>query len=321
MKTHSSILAVVTLAVLSASATAQAQFPDKPIRVIVTNSPGDAPDVAARLLGERLTAKLGQPIVVENRTGANGNIGGDAVAKAAPDGYTLLLVPDSVITINPHVYAKSPFNTLKDLVPITSILQNQFALTVHPSVPAKTLPEFVAHARTADPPLRYASPGLGSLHQLGIEMLKQRAGINLAHVPYRGGAPAGRATVAGETHVVLAGAGAAGLIQSSKLRALALTGAKRSALFPDLVPIADFYPGYDLTAWAGLFAPAGTPEPIVTKLRDEIQKVLSEPEFAQKLVKSGPEPLLLSAQEFDARIRRDFARYGEVVKAIGLTIE
>src|SRR5262249_12327467 len=157
-------------------------------------------------------------------------------------------------------------------------------------------PEFIEHARKANPPLRYASAGPGSLHQFGIEMLKLRAGIDLAHIPYRGGAPAGAATVAGATHVVLAGAGATGLVQSGKLRALASTGAKRSAQFPDLTPIADVYPGYDLIAWGGLFAPAGTPESVMSKLRAEISKALADPGLVQKLANAGPELLVLSPQ-------------------------
>jgi len=321
MKTNSSFAVLVVLATICGSAPAQAQFPTRPIRIIAHTAPGGAPDIAARLLADRLTSSFGQPIIVENKTGANGNIAGDYVARSAPDGYTLLLVPDSVITVNPHVYRNMSFAPLKDLVPIASIFQNQFALTVNPNVPANTLPEFIAYARKANPPLRYASAGPGSLHQLGFEMLKQRAGIDLVHVPYRGGAAAGAATVAGETHVVLAGAGAAGLIRSGRLRALAITSAKRSPLFPDLPPIGDFYPGYDLTAWAGLFAPAGTPESVVSRLHAEVHKALAERGLAQKLTKVGPQPLLLSVQEFNALIRRDFDRYGKVVKAIGLKIE
>ena len=321
MKTNSSFAVLVVLATICGSAPAQAQFPTRPIRIIAHTAPGGAPDIAARLLADRLTSSFGQPIIVENKTGANGNIAGDYVARSAPDGYTLLLVPDSVITVNPHVYRNMSFAPLKDLVPIASIFQNQFALTVNPNVPANTLPEFIAYARKANPPLRYASAGPGSLHQLGIEMLKQRAGIDLVHVPYRGGAAAGTATIAGETHVVLAGAGAGGLIQSGRLRALAITSAKRSPLFPDLPPIGDFYPGYDLTAWAGLFAPAGTPESVVSRLHAEVHKALAERGLAQKLTKVGPQPLLLSVQEFNALIRRDFDRYGKVVKAIGLKIE
>lgn len=321
MKTTPVFAVLVALATLCGSASAQAQFPDRPIRIIAHTAPGGAPDIAARLLADQLTGSLGQPVIVENKPGANGNIAADYVVRSAPDGYTLLLVPDSVITVNPHIYGNLPFAPLKDLVPIASIYQNQFALTVNPSVPASTLPEFVAYARKANPPLRYASAGPGSLHQLGIEMLKQRAGIDLAHVPYRGGAAAGAATIAGETHVVLVGAGATGLMESGRLRALAITSAKRSPLFPDLPPIGNFYPGYDLTAWAGLFAPAGTPEPVLSRLHGEVHKALADPELLQKLTNAGPQPLLLSVQEFNALIRRDFDRYGELVKAIGLKIE
>jgi len=321
MKANLSIVSVIALAALSANAAAEAQFPARPIRIVAHTGPGGAPDLAARLVGDKLSQALGQPVVVENKTGANGNIAGDYVARSAADGYTLLIVPDSVITVNPHVYRKMPFDPLKDLVPVASVYQNQFILTVHPSVTAKRLPEFVALARTANPPLRYASTGPGSLHQLGIEMLKQRAGIDLAHVPYRGGAAAGTATVAGETHVVLAGAGAAGLIQSGKLRALATTGTRRSALLPNLPPIAEFYPGYDLTAWGGVFAPAGTPEPIVSRLRTEIYKALADPDLVPKLANVGPEPLILSTQEFGALVQRDFDKYGMLVKAIGRNVE
>jgi tripartite-type tricarboxylate transporter receptor subunit TctC len=313
------VLALVTL--FAGSAVAQ-QFPARTIRIFVSIPPGGAPDIAARLLAQRLTETMGQPVVVENRPGANGNLAGDAVAKSAPDGYTLMLAGDSLIVINPHFYSRMPFDTLKDLVPVTSIASNQFFLSVNPSVPANTLPEFVEYARKANPPLPYASGGNGSQHHLGIEMFKQRAGINLLHVPYRGGAPAGTATVAGETVLVLAGASNAGLLRGGQLRGLATTGRKRSPLFPDLPIIADFYPGYDVTIWLGLFAPAGTPEAIVTKLREAVHKALSERELAGKLNVTGAlEPLLLSPPEFDALIRKDYEKYGKVVRDVGASID
>jgi tripartite-type tricarboxylate transporter receptor subunit TctC len=322
MGLHGIRIAILALAtVFAGSATAQ-QFPVRTIRIFVSIPPGGAPDIAARLLAQRLTETMGQPVVVENRPGANGNLAGDAVAKSAPDGYTLMLAGDSLIVINPHIYSRMPFDTLKDLVPVTSIASNQFFLSINPSVPAKTLPEFVEYARKANPPLPYASGGNGSQHHLGIEMFKQRAGINLLHVPYRGGAPAGTATVAGETVLVLAGASNAGLLRGGQLRGLATTGRKRSPLFPDLPIIADFYPGYDVTIWLGLFAPAGTPEAIVLKLREEVHKALSERELAGKLNVTGAlEPLLLSPPEFDALIRKDYEKYGKVVRDVGARID
>jgi len=321
MKKHLLGMAVVASGLLFA-ATASAKYPESPIRILVTIPPGGAPDIAARLVAQRLGESLGWTVVVENRTGANGNVAGDAVAKAPPDGYTLLLGADSLIAINPHIYPRMTFDTLKDLLPVTSIASNQFFLSVNPSVPARTFQEFIDYARSAKPPLAYASGGNGSQHQFGIEMLKQRAGIDLLHVPYRGGAPAGLATVAGETSVVLAGASNAPLLKSGQLRGLATTGKKRSPLFPDLPTIAEFYPGYELTIWLGLFAPAGTPEPIVTILRSEVQKALREGDLAEKLNVTGAlQPLIESPEDFSALIQRDYDKYGKLARDIGVKVE
>jgi tripartite-type tricarboxylate transporter receptor subunit TctC len=321
MTKHLAHLAVMALVALGAGSAA-AKYPEHPVRILVTIPPGGAPDIAARLVGQRLQETLGWTVVIENRTGANGNVAADAVAKATPDGYTLLLGADSLIAINPHIYPKMPFDSLKDLVPVTSIASNQFFLSVNPALPVNTFPEFIEHARKTKPPLAYASGGNGSQHQFGIEMLKQRAGIDLLHVPYRGGAPAGLATVAGETSVVLAGASNAPLLKSGQLRGLATTGKKRSPLFPDLPTIGEFYPGYEVTIWLGLFAPAGTPEPIVTTLRMEVQKALGQPELAGKLNVTGAlQPLLESPEGFAALIRQDYEKYGKLAKEIGIRIE
>jgi tripartite-type tricarboxylate transporter receptor subunit TctC len=315
---QTALLAVVSLL----PAVASAKYPEYPIRILVTIPPGGAPDIAARLVAQRLIDSLGWTVVIENRTGANGNVAADAVAKSTPDGYTLLLAADSLITINPHIYPKMPFDSLKDLIPVSSIASNQFFLSVNPSLPVQTLPEFIEYARKAKPPLAYASGGNGSQHQFGIEMLKQRAGIDLLHVPYRGGAPAGMATVAGETSVVLAGASNAPLLRSGQLRGLATTGRKRSPLFPDMPTIGEFYPGYELTIWLGLFAPAGTPEDIVTTLRTEVHKALSQSETAEKLNVTGAlTPLIETPEEFSALIRRDYDKYGKLAKDIGVKVE
>src|SRR4051812_38125492 len=191
-------------------AAAETTYPSRAIKLLVPIPPGGAPDVAARLVGQYLSEALGQPVVVENRTGANGNIAGDAAAKATPDGYTLLLGADSGIVINPHVYASMQFDPLKDLVPITSVAANQFILSVNPKVPATTLPEFVEYARKANPPLVFASGGPGSQHHFAMEVFKQRAGIALQNISYRGGSPAMMATLAGESQVLFAGGESAG---------------------------------------------------------------------------------------------------------------
>jgi len=309
-----------SFAALIQTAGVQAQnYPSQPIRILVTIPPGGAPDVAARLLSDRLMKSLGQPVVVENRSGANGTVAGDVVAKANPDGYTLILAADSLITVNPHVYDSMPFDTMKDLVPVASVASNQFFLAVNPDLPVKTLPEFIEYARKADKPLPYASGGNGSQHQLGIEMLKQAAKIDLLHVPFRGGTPAGRATVAGETKIVLAGASSANLLQSNQLRGLATTGKNRSPAFPDLPSISEFYPDYDLTIWLGLFAPKGTPEVIQATLRDHVHKALKEKDLAEKLNLTGKlETLILAPQEFEARIRSDYEKYGKLVRDVGI---
>ena len=313
---------VVFASLLAAPAAAETAYPSRAIKLLVPIPPGGAPDVAARLIGRYLSEALGQPVVIENRTGANGNIAADAVAKSDPDGYTLLLGADSGIVINPHVYSKLPFDPLRDLVPVASVAANQFILAVNPAVPAKDFGAFIAHARRADPPLAYASGGNGSQHQLAMELLKRRAGINLLHVPYRGGAPAATATIAGETQVFFAGAASSGQFEAGRLRPLAVSGKKRSLRFPELPTIGEFYPGYEIDIWLGLFAPAGTPAPVVARLRAELHKMLAQPDFAEKLNVSGSlEPLILSPADFLGLIRRDDEKYGRMVKDMGISLD
>jgi tripartite-type tricarboxylate transporter receptor subunit TctC len=310
---------LVAAALVSTGAQAQAPFPSRPIRMLVTIPPGGAPDISARLLGLLLQESRGWSVVIENRTGANGNIAMAEVAKAPPDGHTLLLAADSTITINPHVYGKLGLDTLKDLLPIASIATNQFTLAVNPQVPAKTFQEFIAYARNTSPPLPYASGGNGSQHQLSMEMLKQRAGIDLLHVPFRGAAPATQSTVAGDTKVLFSGSASAPLISGGQLRVLAASGKQRSKRYPDLPTVGEFYPGFAVDIWLGLFAPPATPEPIVTALRTEIHKILTRPDFAEKLNVSGSlEPLVLTPAEFSALIREDHAKYGKIVHDLGI---
>ena len=310
LRTAFSALALVVAFVCGATAQ---QYPTRPVKVLVTIPPGGAPDIAARLLAQRLTETMGQSFFIENRSGANGNVAAELTSHAEPDGYTLIMAADSLITVNPHVYASMPIDMLKDLLPVASVASNQFFLSVNPSLPVKTVPELVEYARKQKPPLAYASGGNGSQHQLGIEML---------HVPYRGGAPAGMATVAGETQVVLAGASNAGLLQAGTLRGLATTGKKRSPMFPDMPSIAEFYPGYDLTIWLGLFGPPRLPEPIVTRLRNAVQSALAEPELVQKLNVTGKlEPLILMPAAFNDLIRSDYEKYRKLVADIGVKID
>jgi len=304
------------------SAASLAQYPSRPIKLVVPIPPGGAPDISARVLGQRLAELVGQPVVVENRPGSNGNIAIDFVAKSAPDGYTLGLFADSMITINPHLYKKMQSDTLKDLAPVASVVSNQWVLSVNPSVPVKDFKEFIEYARKASPPLAYASGGNGSIHQLAMEMLKQRASINLVHVPYKGGTPAATATVAGETAAMFSGTSSAPQIKAGRLRALAVTGTTRSAIFPELPTIGEFYPGYEVTIWLGLFAAAGTPPALLATLHAEVNKALAEPEVRARLnAAGGLEPYISTPQEFAEQIRRDYAKYGKVVKDVGVTVD
>lgn len=301
---------------------ASAQYPARPVRMIVSIPPGGAPDIAARVLAQKLAESFGQQVVIDNRAGSNGNIAADLVAKSVPDGYTLGLFADSLIAINPHLYTKMPVNTLKDLAPVATVASNQFVLSVNPALPVKTFQEFIDHARKSTPPLAYASGGNGSQHQMCMEMLKQRAGINLVHVPYKGGVPATTATVAGETMAMFAGTSSAPQIRAGRLRALAVTGAQRASVFPELPTIAEFYPGYEVTIWLALFAPPGMPQPLMAQLRREVNKALAAADVKEKLnAAGGLEPHVTTPEAFAALIRRDYEKYGKIVKEVGAKVD
>jgi len=303
------------------SAAAFGQFPARPVTIVVPIPPGGAPDIAARVIGQKLSENIGQPVVVENKVGANGNIANELVARAQPDGHTLGLLADSQIAINPHLY-KMPIDTLRDLTPVTPVAVNQFVLTVNPSLPVRTFPEFIEYAKKANPPLAYASGGNGSQHHLTMEMLKQRAGINLLHVPYKGGAPAATATVAGDTQAMWSGSSNAPQIKAGRLRPLAVSGAHRSTQYPELPTIGEFYPGLENSIWLGLFGPAGIPEATLSKLRTELTRVLQSPDVKEKLnAAGGLDPYIASPEEFAALIKRDYAKYAKVVKDIGIKLD
>ena len=315
------LLATTSLAVLAMEAAAQA-YPNKHIRLVVAVAPSGGPDIVARLIAPKLSEALGQPVVVDNRVGSNGNIAGDVVAKAAPDGYTILLAMDSILVINPHLYTKMSFDPLTELVPVTSLVSNGFFLAANPSVPAKTFAEFIDYARRSKPPLNYASGGNGSQHHLTMERLKARAGIEMIHVPYKSGGPATMAVVGGEVPVMMSGTSTAGQIRSGRLRALAFTGPKRSDVLPDVPTIAEFYPDFVMLQWYGLFAPAKTPEAILSRLRTEVQKVLAGADIRDKLRNSGGvEVWISSPQEFATQIRHEYDVYGKLVRETGVKID
>ncbi len=315
--------AALTVMLPSQEALAQSAYPSKPIRVIVAVAAGGAPDFAARTIAVRLSKDIGQPVIVENRGGANGNVAGQTVAQSPADGYTLLLAPDSLVVINRFLYKNLPFDPVKDLAPIASVIRNQFVLAVHPSVPAKTLPEFIEFARKAKPPIAYASAGNGSQHQLFMELLKVRAGVDMLHVPYKGGAPAVASVVAGDTMAVITGGpSSTAHVRAGTLRLIAGTGAQRFGVLPDLPAINETYPGYEGLVWSGLWAPAGTPEPITRRLNSEVNSIINEAEVRDAFRKSGgSESFISTPAEFTAVIRRDSEKYQKVIVDLKITVD
>jgi len=315
-------MAQLFLAFLFVSGSVWAQYPSRPIHLLVPNPPGGATDTLARVFAPRLGEALGQPVVVENRPGSNGNLAMEATAHAAADGYTLLLCADAQIVIGPHLYARMPLDTLKDLDPVTTLVNTQMVLTVSPALPVRNLQQFVDYARRASPPLAYASIGNGSQHHLVMEMFKARSGIDLLHVPFKGGGPATIAILGGEVSAMFGGNSVSGHIKSGKLRALAVAGKKRSAAYPDLPRLSDFYPDLEVTPWLALFAPAGTGASILERLRGETAKLLADPHTKDRIHNvGGLEPYVTTPDEFAAQLRSEYAKYGEIVKTVGAKVD
>jgi tripartite-type tricarboxylate transporter receptor subunit TctC len=309
---------------LSGSALAQAPYPNasKPIRIVVPFLPGAAPDILARMVAQGLTETFKSPVIVENKTGANGNIGSEDIVHAAADGYSLLFGIDGSIVVNPYLY-KLSFDPMIDLVPVASLASNQLLLTANNALPATTVTEFVELAKRAQPPLIYSSSGIGSQHHLAMEMLMRRAGIPaMTHVPYRGASAAVAAMMAGETQVGFSGSASTPLVQAGKLKGIAVSGSKRSDAFPNLPTIGETFPGYAVDVWFGLLARAGTPEPIIERLNGAVRTLLAHPEFVARMRASGSVDVLnLSRQEFGQMIRADYEKYGRLIKELGLKQE
>jgi tripartite-type tricarboxylate transporter receptor subunit TctC len=314
-------MAMLATAAVTQVSSAQS-YPARPIRLLVSFPPGGAADIVARLLAQPLSARLGQPVVVENRPGSNGNLAGELVARAAPDGYTLLLGPSALFGINPHLYARMSIDPLKDLLPVASLVSNELILAASPTLGSVTdFRDFVALARRTQPPLFYGSIGNGSEHHLAMELLKQQAGVELVHVPYRGGGPAAIGVMAGDVAAMFGGGSVASLVQGGKLKGLAVSGPRRSSVL-ELPAIAEFYPGYEVTLWQGLFAPVGTPDAIVSRLRSEANAILAQADFAEKLATAGSgDPYVTTPADFAARIRSDHARYGKLIKDAGVKVD
>jgi tripartite-type tricarboxylate transporter receptor subunit TctC len=293
-------------------------YPSRPVRVIVGYPPGSGPDITARLIGQPLSERLGQPFIIENRPGAGSNIATEAVVRAPADGYTLLLVA-SANASNATLYDKLSFNFLRDIVPIASIARAPFALEVHPSVPAKTVPEFIAYANANPGRINVASSGNGTVPHVSGELFKMMTGINLVHVPYRGGALALSDLLTGQVQARFGGLNESiEHIKSGKLRAIAVTTAERSVLLPDVPTIGEFVSGYEATAWAGIGAPRNTPVQIIEMLNRMINRELADPKLKAKFATVATTVFVGSPEDFARLIRDETEKWGKVIRAANI---
>ncbi|MGE0559800.1 MAG: tripartite tricarboxylate transporter substrate binding protein [Burkholderiales bacterium] len=304
------------LLLLIALPVAAQSYPSKPLRLVVPFPPGGPTDIVSRLLAPKMAAALGQQIVVENRGGAGGAIGTEQVARAAPDGYTLVMGTIGGLAVAKSLNPKLGYDTLRDLAPITQSVSVTSILVVHPSVPAKNVRELLALAKAAPGKLNYASSGNGTITHLAGELLKLTGKVNIAHVPYKGGAPALVALVSGEVDMSYENSLIiTPHIKSGKVRGLAVTSAKRSALLPQLPTIAETLPGYSASGWYGLLAPAKTPQPVIARLNAEAVKALRSQDVVDKLSGQGAEPVGSTPEEFTAFIRSEIDKWANLVKA------
>lgn len=313
----------LALGVLIGALPADAQpYPSKPVRVITPFPPGAGVDIVTRIFTPRLAEALGQQFIVDNRSGAAGHIGAELAARAAPDGYTLLLAPSSIV-ISRTLYPKLAYNIEKDLDPITQVAAAPFVLVVHPSLPVRNLKELIALAKSKPGQLFYASTGNGGTPHLAMEDFRTRAKINVVHVPYKGTPPAVTDLIAGQVSLMFANTlSVLPFVHSGRLRALALSSAKRSAAAPELPTVAESgIPGFDVSTWFGLFAPAGTPRDIINRLNGEARRIAQMPNIRELLSSQGADPLGTTPEEFRAFIRVELVKWAKAVQAAGVRAE
>jgi tripartite-type tricarboxylate transporter receptor subunit TctC len=308
------------LPAVSRVAWAQA-YPARPVRIIVGAAPSGTYDIMARLIGQWLSERLGQPFVIENRPGAGTTIGTEAVVKAPPDGYTLLLVGAAAVT-SALLYDKLSFNLIRDIAPVAAISREPHIMVVNPSVPASTLPEFIAYTKANPGKISMASGGMGTVAHLSGELFKMMTGVNMVHVPYRGLAPALTELLGGQVQVTSASmALSIEYIRAGKLRALAVTTAARSEMLPDVPTVGEFVPGYEASTWSGVGAPRATPAEIVDKLNKEINAALADPRMKARIVDLGGDVLALSPADFGRLIADETEKWGKVIRAANIKAE
>ncbi len=310
------------IALLASAITAQAQpYPSKPIRLIVPFPPGGGTDATARILTQALAETAGWQMVVENRAGATGRIGTELAARAAPDGYTLLLGTAGPNAILPATRAKLPYDAIRDFAPVSLIDSADYALVIHPSMPVKTVNDLITIAKSRPGQIAFASAGTLSVAHLAGEFFRQRAHVDIVHVPYKGGGPAVIATVSGETTIYFGGPSVVQQSHAGKLRAIATTGAKRSKIFPQLPAIAETLPGYEIAQWVGLLAPANTPRDILSTLHAALVKAIGTAKVTQQFAAAGSQPIANSPEEFAAHIKAEIAKWEIVTKGFKVALD
>ena len=314
-----SMLAALAYACVSAGAHAQT-YPSKPVRFVVPFAPGGGSDLVARTVAMKLTEALGQPVVIDNRAGAAGSIGADIAAKSPPDGHTLFLGSNGPLAINPALYAKLPYDASRDFAPVSLVTVMPFVLVVHPTLPVKSVKELIALAKSRPGQLNYGSPGNGSTTHLANELLKSMTGMQIAHVPYKGVAPAATDLISGNIQMMSGDLSTlVPHVRSGRMRPLAVTSARRSELLPELPTVAEAgVPGYEAIGWFGVLVPAGTPAAIVERLNGAMLKGLAAPDARQRLSAFGGDVAVGSPEQFAAHIRTEAAKWGKLIKAIGL---
>src|SRR5688572_18222569 len=311
---------LLSLATLAPAAT---PYPARPIRIIDPFPPGGPSDIVNRAINQRFSEVLGQPVVIDNRAGAAGIVGTEIVAKAAPDGYTLLLGPSGALTIQPTLNPKLPYDPQRDFQPVTQLTRGPQVIAVHPAVPAKSVQDLIALAKAKPGQLNYASGGAGTANHIAVEYFKLVAGIDVVHVPYKGTGPALTAVLSGEAQMIISALLAAlPHVKSGKLRAVAVTSTSRSAAVPDIPTASESgLPKFETSSWHGILVPAKTPRAVVARLHADLVKVLNLPDVSQRLTSQGLDVVASTPQAFDAHIKAETAKYARVIKQVGIKSE
>ena len=318
---RAALATLLTAATAPRAAPAEERYPSRPVTIVVPWAPGGSTDILARVVAEPLRQSLGQPVVVENRSGASGNIGSAAVARAQPDGYTLLFGSMSTHAMNGALFRNMPFDGVEDFTPIALLAFVLNTMVIHPSVPARTVAEFIAYAKANPGRIVYASAGAGSTNHLCAAMFARMTGIEMVHVPYRGGAPAVLDTVAGQTHLLFsAGTQTLPHVKEGRLRLLAVTEGRRSRLLPEVPTVAETVPGYEMAVWYGAFGPKGLPPELALRLNAEINRALMLPEVRGRMAEIGVEVLNETPEAFARTLRADAAKWAAVIRDLGISM-